>query len=63
MYSGKMEDAKFYFLDNSARFSSVENWFSDYTGLSVAFAYIYFLLVIAVFFVLYYYVMKRRLKQ
>lgn len=63
MYSGKMEDAKFYFLDNSARFSSVVNWFSDYTGLSLAFAYIYFLLVIAVFFVLYYYVMKRRLKQ
>jgi len=35
MSSGNMDDAKYFFLDNSSRFSSIENWFTDYTGLPV----------------------------
>lgn len=38
-----MSDLKFWFLDNSSRFSSMETWFTDYMGIPLWAAYAYFL--------------------
>lgn len=62
-FSGNMSDLKFWFLDNSSRFSSMETWFTDYMGIPLWVAYAYFLTVIALLLIIYYYIMKRRLKQ
>ncbi|WP_418620527.1 hypothetical protein, partial [Ruminococcus sp.] len=62
-FSGNMSDLKFWFLDNSSRFSSMETWFTDYMGIPLWAAYAYFLTVIALLLIIYYYIMKRRLKQ
>lgn len=62
-FSGNMSDLKFWFLDNSSRFSSLETWFADYTGFSLWTAYAYFFAVIALFLIIYYFIMKRRLKE
>ena len=42
-FSGNMSDLKFWFLDNSSRFSSMETWFTDYMGIPLWAAYAYFL--------------------
>ena len=55
--------SKLFWLDNSSRFAAAEIYFPNYWNKPFYFAYIYFIVVQIVLFFLFYYVMKRRLRQ
>ena len=61
--TGNQEDVKFVFLNNSSRFATIDNWFTEYTNLPLLLAYLYFFTVGLLFFTVYFLVLKRRLRQ
>ena len=56
-------DTRFFFADNSQRISGVENWFCEYMGQPLWWAYLYFALAAAALFAIYRFFMMRRLRQ
>jgi hypothetical protein len=61
-YDENPKHLKLWFLDNSWRFSQLETWYTDYVELPLWTAYLYFFGVVLLFLIIYFLVMKRRLK-